>query len=298
MTRILVVELRRFALRRSFRLFGGLVVAGIALAAVLVFVNSDPTPEGAQARYREAVASCVDGFGAERPPPGYEDVEEFCEQEVPPAEFFDRTFRLTDLQDIFAATSVPLIILGLAFGASFIGAEWHHGTITTMLTWEPRRVRVMVGKVVAAAIAVFLFVVAMQFVLGLALWPVAAVAGSTAGVDVAWLADSSVVVARGALIAGLAATLGFAVASMARNTTTALIIGFVYFAVGEAVLRAFRPGWQRWLIGDNAGAFVTADPASIFGKPYSVLSSLLIVVGYAVLFMGIATALFKSRDVT
>lgn len=299
MTRLLAVELRRFFWRRSFRLFAALVVAGIAVAAVLVFVNSDPTPQGARARYEEAVASCTNSFrDSQELPPRYENVEEFCEEQVPPEEFFDRTFRLTDLADIFMGTSVPLIILGLAFGASFIGAEWHHGTITTMLTWEPRRVRVMVGKVIAAMVSVFVFVVAMQSVLGLALWPVAAAVGSTAGADVAWLADTALVVARGAVIAGLAAAMGFAVASMARNTTTALIVGFVYFAVGEAVLRALRPGWQRWLIGDNAGAFVTADPASIFGRPYSVLSAFLIVAAYALGLTAAATGLFRARDVT
>lgn len=303
MMRILAVELKRFAWRRSFRLFGLLALAGIALAAVIVFVQSEPAFRGPEeVAYRSAVRDCIrsfEGGGPEQVPPGYRDAEDFCAEAVP-LEAFDRTFRLTSLEDVFGGTSIPLIILGLALGASFIGAEWHVGTVTTLLTWEPRRTRVMVGKAVAAVSGVFLSAVTLQAILGLALWPVAALSGTTAGVDAAWFADTVAVVARGALIAGLAAAIGFAVASVARNTTTALIIGFVYFAVVEGLLRGFRPNWQPWLIGDNAAAFVTADPASVFsfGQGHSVPASLLVVAAYAAGLTAIATAIFRARDVT
>jgi hypothetical protein len=303
MMRIVAVEVKRFAWRRSFRLFGLLALAGIAVAAVIVFVQSEPTSGASvDVAYRAAVRDCIrsfEGGGPEQVPPGYEDAEDFCTQAVP-VEAFDRTFRLTSLEDVFQGTSVPLIILGLALGASFIGAEWHTGTITTLLTWEPRRARVMAGKVLAAVMGVFLSAVALQSILGLVLWPVAAMRGSTAGVDAAWFADVAAVVARGALVAGLAAAIGFAIASVARNTTTALIIGFVYFAVAEGILRGLRPHWQSWLIGDNAAAFVTADPGQVFslGRGHGVLASLLVVAGYAAGLVLVATAWFKARDVT
>jgi hypothetical protein len=158
----------------------------------------------------------------------------------------------------------------------------------------------MAGKVVVVMAGVFLSAVALQAILGLVLWLVAALRGDVSGVDAAWLADVVAVVARGALIAGLVAAIGFAVAATARNTTTALIIGFVYFAVVEAVLRGLRPHWQPWLIGDNAAAFVSADPASIFlsGNSHGVLTSLLVVVAYAFGLMALATVAFRTRDVT
>jgi ABC-2 type transport system permease protein len=183
MTRIVAVELRRFVWRRSFRLFGAIAFAGIAVAAVIVFLQSYPNSRGAdEPAYRAALQECIsfhEGEGAQFIPQEYESAEEFCSAQVPLREF-DRTFRLTSLEDIFKGTSVPLIILGLALGASFIGAEWHSGTITTLLTWEPRRIRVMGGKVIAAVTAVFLSAVTLQSILGLALWPVAAMQGSTA----------------------------------------------------------------------------------------------------------------------
>lgn len=306
MTRIIAVELKRFAWRRSFRAFGILALCGIAIAAIIVFVRSDRSSPAAaivQPPRRIFVQDCVrsfEGAGPEAVPPEFRSVREFCRaQAVPLTVEGDSRFRFTSMEDVFKGTSVPLIILGLALGASFIGAEWHVGTITTLLTWEPRRMRVMVGKVLALALAVFISAVVLQVILGLALWPAAALRGTTEGVDAAWLADTAGVVARGALIAALAAALGFAIASVARNTTTALVIGFVYFAVVEGLLRGFRPNWQQWLIGDNAAAFVTADPESVFmAGGRGTLASLLVVAGYAAGLTALATAWFRARDVT
>jgi len=302
---IIAVELKRFAWRRSFRAFGLLALCGIALAAVIVFVRSDPTQEGrgvARIARQSLIEDCVQSFegaGPEAVPAGFESVEDFCRTQAVSFGVEDRRFRFASMEDVFKGTSVPLIILGLALGASFIGAEWHVGTITTLLTWEPRRVRVMVGKLLALVVAVFISAVALQTILGLSLWPAAAVRGTTEGVDLAWLADTAAVVARGALVAALASALGFSLASVARNTTTALVIGFVYFAVVEGLLRGFRPKWQPWLIGDNAGAFVTADPESIFmDGGHGMLASLLVIAAYAGGLTVLATMWFRARDVT
>jgi len=305
MTRILAVELRRFAWRRSFRYFGLIAIAGILFAATMVFFNSQRGAAASQqavVTHQGYIDDCVRGFPRrEQPPEGYSSVEEFCtEVGAPPLESLDPSFRITSLTDIFQGTSVPLIILGLAFGASFIGAEWHHGTITPQLTWDPRRVMVYVGKALAAMIAVILAALAIQAILGIALWVVAMTRGSTEGADLAWFRETLGSASRGALIAGLAAALGFAIASVARNTATALVIGFVYFGVAESLMRGLRPGWQPWLVGDNAAAFVTGDPGQVFmaGDIRTAATALAVVIAYAVVAVGLGAAWFRSRDVT
>lgn len=304
MTRILGVELRRFAWRRSFRFFGLVAVAGSLFAATLVFFNSRSAEEGqraAIAQREQIVQDCIGFTPDEAVPRQFGSVEEYCESiGSPPASVLNPTFRLTTLGEIYEGMSIPLIILGLAFGASFIGAEWHHGTITATLTWDPRRVMVFVGKALAAMVAVILAALAIQAILGVMLWVVAVVRGSTEGAGLAWFWETLGSASRGALIAGLAAMLGFAIASGARNTTTALIIGLVYFAVAESLIRGLRPAWQPWLVGDNAAAFVTGDPAQVFmtGGARSTVTSLLVVVAYAAVAVGLGAAWFRSRDVT
>jgi hypothetical protein len=129
--------LRRFVWRRSFRFFGLLALGGVALAATIVFFDSQPGAGGARIATetrQEMIDDCARTFPENQLPSGYATVEEFCTETGPPIEELDPRFRLTTVRDIFGGTSIPLIILGLALGASFIGAEWNAGTITPLLT--------------------------------------------------------------------------------------------------------------------------------------------------------------------
>ena len=72
---------------------------------------------------------------------------------------------------------------------------------------------------------------------------------------------------RGALFVVLIGLLGFGVANLIRNTGEALGVGFVFFAVGETVVRLLRPRWQEWLLTDNAAALLTDGGFTIFLPP-------------------------------
>lgn len=301
MSRLLRVELRRFTWRRSFRAFGLVVIGFIALVATIVGLDSKPGDEGLQAavaQQQQMVADCVEFTPSDQVPGRYDSVEEFCEGAgTPPIDQLDPRFRLTSLTDIFGGTSIPLIILGLAFGASFIGAEWHEGTVTPLLTWQPRRALVLVTKALAILLAVIVSAIAIQALLGLALWLAAALRGTTEGADGAWLAETAGIALRGAVIAGLISVIGFSIGSVARNTTVAVIVGFVYFGVAEQVIRNLKPGWQPWFVGDNAAAFVIGDTQEMFGLFRSPTGALFVVTLYAAAALVLSTAWFQARDV-
>lgn len=298
MIRLVAAELVRYRSRRAVRFVALISMLGIALTAVLVFVNSDRSQD--PTRYEAQVADCVrfheSREGAGFVPPEFEDAEEFCRQAaLPPEEAFDERFHLTSVQDVVEGATVFLIILGLALGASFIGAEWGAGTLATTLTWEPRRVRLFVAKAVAAFLFVFMSAALLEVALGLALVPAAAFRGTTAGTDAEWLRETIGVILRGSLIASILAVCGMAIASVARNTTTALVIGFVYLAVLEQLLRAWKPGWARWLLSDNAGLFVTGQS---FMLAHSRTRAFVTLAGYAVALVAAGALLFRQRDVT
>ena len=44
---------------------------------------------------------------------------------------------------------MPVVAAAWLLAASFVGAEWHAGTMGTLLTWEPRRLYVLGAKVAA-----------------------------------------------------------------------------------------------------------------------------------------------------
>jgi ABC-2 type transport system permease protein len=251
MTGLFLAELRRYRSRRAVHVAGMIVVAVIALAGFLVFINSsDAAP-----------------------------------------------FLFTSLTDTLTELSLLLVIFALGLGATFIGAEWSAGTVTTLLTWEPRRGRVMVAKIVAAGVFVFVAAVAIQVLMGLAMLPAAMVRGSMEGVDASWFTDTADIALRSSTIAAIAAPIGFAIAAIARNTGAAIIVGFIYFTVLEGLIRALRPNWARWLFGENAALFMFGR--EVGGLPlHSQTRAIATLLAYAAILAIIATSLFRRRDVT
>jgi hypothetical protein len=267
-------ELRKCWSRRSVHLFGALALAGIILAGVLVFINS--------AHPTQVCEATKTGVG-------------HCRSQ--------NVFNLVDLKQVFRGASISLLILGIALAASFIGAEWGAGTMTTLLTWEPRRARVYTAKFIAAAIFAFLSAILVLIVLGLALLPSALAHGSTAGADASWVLASTYSILRGALMCALAAGIGLAIGSLARNTTAAVLVTFFYLFVLENLVRGLKPHWIGWLFGDNATEFVIGHRVVVDTSQGPILShgpvaALLAVCAYAAILSAAAVWLFLRRDVT
>lgn len=158
----------------------------------------------------------------------------------------DGTFRRSDLGDALMGLSFPLIMLGWLVGATSIGAEWTHRTISALLTWEPRRTRVLATKAVAAATFTAILVVFLEIVFAGVITP-----GTTAdatGVD--W-GEYARIGGRILLVAVVASGLGFGLATIGKNTGAALGGGMAYLLIVESLVRAYKSEWDRWLLGSN-----------------------------------------------
>jgi ABC-type transport system involved in multi-copper enzyme maturation permease subunit len=209
---------------------------------------------------------------------------------------FTNHYTLVSTPDIALGTAFPFVVIGWLVGASFIGAEWHAGTVTTLLTWEPRRVRVVLTKAIAAVVSVFALTLALQAVLAGSLALAASINGSTAGAE-GWLTETGAVAIRVSVLAALAGAIGFAFAAVGRNTAAALGAGFAYVVVVENLVRGLKPEWIRWLFGENAGLFLLG-PSNDF--PYMQRSQLGAGIYLALLsatLVGVATLVFRTRDV-
>jgi ABC-2 type transport system permease protein len=309
--RLFGVEARRVAARRLVWAFLVLAMVGIAVASTIVFFRHQRlTPENRAAALQQAeqqrahdVNACANGeFGIPESdlPPGLS-LREFCDQKaVPPAEFFvhDPRYPYVQSRDAVMGTNILLILLLGLIGASMIGAEWHAGTVTTLLTWEPRRVRVLVAKAVAVALFAFLASVVLQALLALALLPAGQFRGTMAGADAAWLRDVTGVVLRGGVLAALAAVGGLAVASIARNTAFAIGVAFAWLAVIEPIVRGLRPKWEPWLLSSNAARFMAGPVENVPLPTRSTLVAGLVVAAYAGGLLLVAIGAFRARDVT
>ena len=250
MTAVLAIEVRRALARRLVRVLVLLALLGIVVIAIGAFATSDP--------------DSLDAFS--------------------PGDIWTSEFDESDDAAIIGGVSFVFLLMALLGGASFVGAEYKAGTITTLLTWEPRRTRVIGAKLVAAGV-----------VAG-ALAPAAIVRGTTEGADDEFYRSLAGFLLRGALITGGCAVLGGSIATVGKNTTAAL--GFVlgYIVIVEQILRGLRPGWNAWYLAENLAIVLTGEQLDDVVR--SVPGAALLLAGYLAAFVAATLLVFARRDVT
>ena len=131
------------------------------------------------------------------------------------------------------------------------GAEWRAGTITTVLTWEPRRLRLHSARLGSGAILAFVISFALQVVFLASFVPAVLVNGTSDGVDGSFWLSLAVVMARTSVITAAAAVLAMSLATAARNTAFAVIAMFAWIVVIEGLIRALKPSLSSWLWGET-----------------------------------------------
>lgn len=303
MKRLVVVEIRRFLARRLFLGLTALVAVAFSAAGTIAFVASDDSPaavERMRERRAEEVAECVEHTRLairfdtdEVSDAARRDPRAFCEREIWTS---DPRFQYSELSWILRGLGLPpFMILGWLLGASFIGAEWSHRTMTAMLTWEPRRRRVLAAKVAAVAGVLFVWFVLLQIFFAAAMYPAALFEGTFRGIDQQWWTEIAGVVARVAGLGTLAGVFGASLATIGRNTAAAFGGGFIYLAVVERLIHVFKPSWSDWLIGDNA-ALILIGGREVDHLGHGEPAAALLLVTYAAVIFGGALVLFRRRD--
>ncbi|MDP9397200.1 MAG: hypothetical protein M3P96_04965 [Actinomycetota bacterium] len=162
----------------------GLLLAGLAL----VFTQHSRDDAGAraeaQARYEQILADC-ERYQQESPgppegaPEGFE--EPPCAEQVPSADqmYLDPRFRVvTQLPELILASSVTWAMVAFLVGASALGADWSSRTLPALLTWEPRRSRVLLTKLAAVLLATGLVAVLVQAITFAAGWLLGSLRGT------------------------------------------------------------------------------------------------------------------------
>lgn len=305
MKRLFASELLRFRSRRLVvvMLVGGLVATsvGLVLAAIDSTPPTDAVVAAARAEAREEVAKCLvadfgDGnFGGS--------IEDFCRENFgDPTQYMPSHLALIDLPQILEAVSSITSILGLVIGASFVAASWQTGTISTIFTWEPRRLRWFAARILVLLAGVFVMTVVIVLFLSAGLAFAAMLRGSTVGVNSEWWTDVLTTSLRVSVAAALSAVIGGAVGAIGRHTAAALGVVFVWTAVLEGLVRGLRPSWIPWLLGDNLVAFLgwqtTEFQVSAF-ESFTITPgrSVIVIVGYTAVLLAFGFTFVRIRDV-
>jgi hypothetical protein len=190
-----------------------------------------------------------------------------------------------------------LLIGGLFGGASVAGAEWRSGTVTTVLTWEPRRWRLHLSRAAACCILSAAIAFLLQVVFLAALLPAVLTHGSTGNLDGAWWTSLLLAMMRASLVTSIATLLGVSLATAARSTAFAIVSVFLWVAVIEGMIRGLKPGLAQYLWGENiaiALPWAQIDHVSYVRGPLVALTTIAL---YTAIIAVVASLSFVRRDV-
>jgi ABC-type transport system involved in multi-copper enzyme maturation permease subunit len=203
-------------------------------------------------------------------------------------------------------------VLALMLGVLGFGSEYGWGTLKTLLTQRPGRLRVFGAKLLALAAVLVVFVLVVFALGALASYAIAV----REGADVAWPSTWLLLrgLAAGWLILAVWAAFGVLLAVFSRGTALAVGIGILYALVIEGLLSALAT--QVSLFDRLVEFFVRANgyslvvplgvssddvgdrgPGSFSGPFVAWEQALLVLASYLVVFILLAALLLRRRDV-
>lgn len=203
--------------------------------------------------------------------------------------------------DIFG----PLIpIMAFVFGASFIGADLKSGMLEHLLTWEPRRGRLLGARLIGGGMVTAAVVAVLYAFLTAALYVLAILRDGTEGVDQEWWLGVLSGIGRACLVGVALFAMGVALATIMNSSVGAIVSFVIYSFVVEGVL-VFLPVVWRWLPLVNTSAFsgasgVRLEPLDFLSEEthHSYWWAGLIMAGYAVALVIPAILIFRRRDIS
>jgi ABC-2 type transport system permease protein len=204
-------------------------------------------------------------------------------------------------------------VFALMLGVLALGGEYGWGTLRTVLVQRPGRLQVFAAKLLALAVGLVPFVLAV-FAFGTAssyaiAWSEGVTPDSPAALDVVGA------LAAGWLILAVWAAFGVALGLLSRGTALAIGVGILYALVIEGLISAFadqvsllEPLVELFLranayslvegLGGSATGAATDGPGAFSGPYVGGTQALIVLVGYVVGFLLLSGFLLRRRDVT
>lgn len=302
-------EILRFRSRSlvAVVIVGGLLLIGVGSATALIF-SRPPEPREVQiAQYQ--LSRCPqearianesnDAFIANG---NYYGAQEFvdyrCFDPVRSLAFAPTdSLPLVVLPVILGGAAVIFVCIAVCFGASLVGADWHHRSMTTLLTWESRRGRVYAARMGTVACGTFLVVFGLEIACGVALAFVTWWRGTLFGVDALWVRTTLEIGFRIALVCAIVATITAALAMMSRSTGAAFGLLIAYFGY-EQLLQATNPTKNFWVLGRSFVAFLIADEDLASGLLLDFRAAVAAMALYTGAIVIAAFLVFSTRDVS
>jgi hypothetical protein len=218
--RQLDAELRRFFARRIVR---GLLLVAAFIIVLSVGISTAKGHKGSEFAFDPQTGSTVTIGGA---PQQFEggDSQLFIVGQSDTRMNIGKDLRLT-----LEGTGVALLFAGFALGASFVGAEFNVGSLTTQLLFEPRRWRVHLAKATGVAIGAFLVAFAVLAFVALAMYLGSELKGVVAGVDGSFVSHRVGEALRISTAVAAGAAMAYCVTLVTKRSSAGITVFFVQY---------------------------------------------------------------------
>lgn len=210
-------------------------------------------------------------------------------------------------------TSFPFFggTMVLILGALAMGSEYNWGTLTPIFTQRDSRLKVFLSKIAAIGIALVPFVLAVFFLAYVASMIIAWREGVSMEAPPMW--DLVRAMGAGWFVMAVWASLGVLLAVLSRGTAMAIGLGIIYGLVIESLISSFGSQIDllatvsKGLLRTNGYSLISSlgvsltsggeGPGGFTGESVSGLHATIAMAIYVVLFVGVAAAFVRRRDV-
>lgn len=198
------------------------------------------------------------------------------------------------LASVLGSAATFIGVVALSVFATSIAGEYSQGTLRNLLVRQPRRVRLLAGKLLALAS----FTAIAVIVAGIAAVATALIVAPTQDVSTAaWFTSAGWTALAGGLGNLLLATLGWGLVGallglVLRAPAAAVGVGLAYALPGELLLTTAWSDGARWLPGQLLDTLAQGGTTAVTYGSAGLLLAL-----YGVVAMVAGTTLFTRRDV-
>ena len=203
-----------------------------------------------------------------------------------------------------------LPVMAFVIGASYVGADLKTGMIEQLLTWEPRRHRLVIARTISCFVGTAILAIALAVFMTALLYGLAAITGTTEGANAEFWGNVASATGRTGVSAGLFSLIGLGL-TFAVNSSLGSIVGFLiyWFIIEGFLLSAFLPQVAVWLPVTNASSFATGrDVERVVGSVFSqegpemvshhgYLAAGVILAAWVALSLAAGALIFERRDV-
>ena len=144
------------------------------------------------------------------------------------------------LHSTLEGVAVAMLFVGIVLGASFIGAEFFLGSLTSQLLYEPRRWRLHLAKAVAVAIGTAIVTAIICIGIGALMYGGSVLHGVVRDIDTTWWRHRAVDLSRTVAAASAAAVLAYSFTIFVRRTTATIVLFLAQFPL-IGIVRPERP---------------------------------------------------------